>query len=137
MAALDGKSYTISKLEKGKRRRQPAPPFITSTLQQDASRAFGFSATRTMRAAQTLYEGMDIAGHGTVGLITYMRTDSLRIAAEASTAAKQFIAGRWGDNYVCNTQRKWKSRSATAAQDAHEAIRPSMPEPCIWLPRVF
>ena len=128
VAVLDGKSYTISKLEKGKRRRQPAPPFITSTLQQDASRAFGFSATRTMRAAQTLYEGMDIAGHGTVGLITYMRTDSLRIAAEASAAAKQFIAGRWGDNYVCNTQRKWKSRSATAAQDAHEAIRPSMPE---------
>ena len=128
VAALDGKSYTISKLEKGKRRRQPAPPFITSTLQQDASRAFGFPATRTMRAAQTLYEGMDIAGHGTVGLITYMRTDSLRIAAEASAAAKQFIAGRWGDNYVCNTQRKWKSRSATAAQDAHEAIRPSMPE---------
>ena len=128
VAALDGKSYTISKLEKGKRRRQPAPPFITSTLQQDASRAFGFSATRTMRAAQTLYEGMDIAGHGTVGLITYMRTDSLRIAAEASAAAKQFIAGRWGDNYVCSTQRKWKSRSATAAQDAHEAIRPSMPE---------
>ena len=128
VAALDGKSYTISKLEKGKRRRQPAPPFITSTLQQDASRAFGFSATRTMRAAQTLYEGMDIADHGTVGLITYMRTDSLRIAAEASAAAKQFIAGRWGDNYVCNTQRKWKSRSATAAQDAHEAIRPSMPE---------
>ena len=128
VAALDGKSYTISKLEKGKRRRQPAPPFITSTLQQDASRAFGFSAPRTMRAAQTLCEGMDIAGHGTVGLITYMRTDSLRIAAEASAAAKQFIAGRWGDNYVCNTQRKWKSRSATAAQDAHEAIRPSMPE---------
>ena len=128
VAALDGKSYTISKLEKGKRRRQPAPPFITSTLQQDASRAFGFSATRTMRAAQTLYEGMDVAGHGTVGLITYMRTDSLRIAAEASAAAKQFIAGRWGGNYVCNTQRKWKSRSATAAQDAHEAIRPSMPE---------
>ena len=128
LAALDGKSYTISKLEKGKRRRQPAPPFITSTLQQDASRAFGFSATRTMRAAQTLYEGMDIAGHGTVGLITYMRTDSLRIAAEASAAAKQFIAGRWGENYVCKTQRKWKSRSATAAQDAHEAIRPSMPE---------
>ena len=128
VAALDGKSYTISKLEKGKRRRQPAPPFITSTLQQDASRAFGCSATRTMRAAQTLYEGVDIAGHGTVGLITYMRTDSLRIAAEASAAAKKFIAGRWGENYVCNTQRKWKSRSATAAQDAHEAIRPSMPE---------
>ena len=128
LAALDGKDYTITKIEKGKRRRQPSPPFITSTLQQDASRVFGFSATRTMRAAQTLYEGVDIAGHGTVGLITYMRTDSLRIAAEAQAAAKTFIAERWGDNYVCKTARKWKSRSATAAQDAHEAIRPSMPE---------
>ena len=128
LAALDGKDYTITKIEKGKRRRQPAPPFITSTLQQDASRAFGFSATRTMRAAQTLYEGVDIAGHGTVGLITYMRTDSLRIAAEAQAAAKAFIADRWGEGYVCKTPRKWKSRSATAAQDAHEAIRPSMPE---------
>ena len=128
LAALDGKDYTITKIEKGKRRRQPAPPFITSTLQQDASRAFGFSATRTMRAAQTLYEGVDIAGHGTVGLITYMRTDSLRIAAEAQAAAKTFIADRWGENYICKTPRKWKSRSATAAQDAHEAIRPSMPE---------
>ena len=128
LAALDGRDYTITRIEKGKRRRQPSPPFITSTLQQDASRAFGFSATRTMRAAQTLYEGVDIAGHGTVGLITYMRTDSLRIAAEAQAAAKTFIAERWGDNYVCKTARKWKSRSATAAQDAHEAIRPSMPE---------
>ena len=128
LAALDGRDYTITKIEKGKRRRQPSPPFITSTLQQDASRAFGFSATRTMRAAQTLYEGVDIAGHGTVGLITYMRTDSLRIAAEAQAAAKTFIAERWGDDYVCKTARKWKSRSATAAQDAHEAIRPSMPE---------
>lgn len=128
LAALDGRDYTITKIEKGKRRRQPSPPFITSTLQQDASRAFGFSATRTMRAAQTLYEGVDIAGHGTVGLITYMRTDSLRIAAEAQAAAKTFIAERWGDSYVCKTARKWKSRSATAAQDAHEAIRPSMPE---------
>ena len=128
LAALDGRDYTITKIEKSKRRRQPSPPFITSTLQQDASRAFGFSATRTMRAAQTLYEGVDIAGHGTVGLITYMRTDSLRIAAEAQAAAKTFIAERWGDNYVCKTARKWKSRSATAAQDAHEAIRPSMPE---------
>ena len=128
LAALEGRDYTITKIEKGKRRRQPSPPFITSTLQQDASRAFGFSATRTMRAAQTLYEGVDITGHGTVGLITYMRTDSLRIAAEAQAAAKTFIADRWGENYVCKTARKWKSRSATAAQDAHEAIRPSMPE---------
>ena len=117
-----------SKTNETEKKRTPAPPFITSTLQQDASRAFGFSATRTMRAAQTLYEGVDIAGHGTVGLITYMRTDSLRIAAEAQAAAKTFIADRWGENYVCKTARKWKSRSATAAQDAHEAIRPSMPE---------
>lgn len=128
LASLDGKSYSVAKVDKGKRRRAPAPPFITSTLQQDASRAFGFSATRTMRAAQTLYEGMDIQGHGTVGLITYMRTDSLRISDEAVAAAKSYIGGRWGEQYVCPTQRHWKSRSATAAQDAHEAIRPSMPE---------
>ena len=130
VAALDGKEYVISKLEKGKRRRQPAPPFITSTLQQDASRAYGFSATRTMRAAQTLYEGVDIAGHGTVGLITYMRTDSLRIADEAAAAAKQFIAGRWGDNYVCKTQRKWKS---APPRWPRTPTKPSVP-PCRTLP---
>ena len=128
LAALEGKDYVVSKLEKGKRHRVPAPPFITSTLQQEASRRFGFSATRTMRAAQTLYEGVDIAGHGTVGLITYMRTDSLRIADEAAAAAKSYIGGRWGEDYVCKTKRSWKSRSAANAQDAHEAIRPSMPE---------
>ncbi|MGN0983500.1 MAG: type I DNA topoisomerase, partial [Gemmiger sp.] len=128
LAALEGRQYTVTKLETGKRHRVPAPPFITSTLQQDASRSFGFSATRTMRAAQTLYEGVDIAGHGTVGLITYMRTDSLRIAAEAAAAAREYIGQRWGEAYVCKTKRTWKSRSATNAQDAHEAIRPSMPE---------
>ena len=125
---LEGAEYVVAELKKGKRAKQPTPAFITSTLQQEASRRLGFTATRTMRAAQTLYEGVDIAGHGTMGLITYMRTDSLRIAAEAQAAAKTFIAERWGDNYVCKTARKWKSRSATAAQDAHEAIRPSMPE---------
>ena len=128
LASLEGKPYAVTKVDKGKRRRAPAPPFITSTLQQDASRAFGFSATRTMRAAQTLYEGVDIQDHGTVGLITYMRTDSLRVSDEAVAAAKQFIGGRWGEAYVNKTPRRWKSRSATAAQDAHEAIRPSMPE---------
>ncbi len=128
LAALEGKSYTVAKVETGKRRRQPPPPFITSTLQQDASRAFGFSATRTMRAAQTLYEGVDIAGHGALGLITYMRTDSLRIAAEAAAAAKAYIGSRWGEKYVGPAKRIWKSRSAANAQDAHEAIRPSMPE---------
>lgn len=128
LADLDGADYTVTKLETGKRRRQPQPPFITSTLQQDASRALGFSAIRTMRAAQILYEGVDIAGHGAVGLITYMRTDSLRIADEAANAAKGYIGSRWGEKYVCKKKRAWKSRSATAAQDAHEAIRPSMPE---------
>lgn len=124
---LRGAQYTVSKVETGKRRRVPAPPFITSTLQQEASRRFGFSATRTMRAAQTLYEGVDIAGYGTLGLITYMRTDSLRVSAEAVDAAKGYIGSRWGERYVCKGQRRWKSRSATAAQDAHEAIRPSVP----------
>src|SRR5699024_10103749 len=128
LASLKGKPYAVAKVDKGKRRRTPAPPLITSTLQQDASRALGFSATRTMRAAQTLYEGVDIQGLGTVGLITYMRTDSLRVSDEAVAAAKKFIGGRWGESYVNKTARKWKSRSATAAQDAHEAIRPSMPE---------
>ncbi|MDD4849595.1 MAG: type I DNA topoisomerase [Gemmiger sp.] len=125
--ALAGKSYQVATVDKGKRHRAPAPPFITSTLQQEASRRYGFSATRTMRAAQTLYEGVDIADHGTLGLITYMRTDSLRISDEAVAAAKEFISSRWGENYICGKKRVWKSRSATAAQDAHEAIRPSVP----------
>ena len=125
---LEGASYVVSELKRGKRAKQPTPAFITSTLQQEASRRLGFTATRTMRAAQTLYEGVDIAGHGMMGLITYMRTDSLRIADEAAAAAKTFIGKTWGENYVCNKKRVWKSRSATAAQDAHEAIRPSMPE---------
>ena len=128
VAALEGKPYTVTKVDKGQRRRQPQPPFITSTLQQDASRALGFSATRTMRAAQRLYEGMEVAGYGQIGLITYMRTDSLRIADEAAAAARTFISNNWGEPYVCAKKRVWKSRSATAAQDAHEAIRPSMPE---------
>ena len=128
VAALEGKPYTVTRVDKGQRRLQPQPPFITSTLQQDASRALGFSATRTMRAAQRLYEGMEVAGYGQIGLITYMRTDSLRIADEAAAAARTFISNNWGEPYVCAKKRVWKSRSATAAQDAHEAIRPSMPE---------
>ena len=94
---------------------------------QEASRRLGFTATRTMRAAQTLYEGVDIAGHGTMGLITYMRTDSLRISDEAVNAAKEYIAGAYGEPYICPYKRTWKTKSATAAQDAHEAIRPSVP----------
>src|SRR5699024_3303416 len=127
LAALESKTYTVAQVDKGRRRRVPPPPFITSTLQQEASRRYGFSATRTMRAAQTLYEGVEIAGHGAIGLITYMRTDSLRVSDEAVAAAKEYIGGRWGERYICKAKRKYKSRSATAAQDAHEAIRPSVP----------
>ena len=124
---LEGAEYVVAELKKGKRAKQPTPAFITSTLQQEASRRLGFTATRTMRAAQTLYEGVDIAGHGTMGLITYMRTDSLRISDEAVAAAKEYIAGAYGENYICPYKRVWKTKSATAAQDAHEAIRPSVP----------
>ena len=124
---LEGAAYTVGELKRGKRAKQPTPAFITSTLQQEASRRLGFTATRTMRAAQTLYEGVDIAGLGTVGLITYMRTDSLRISDEAVAAAKDYIAGAYGEQYICPYKRTWKTKSATAAQDAHEAIRPSMP----------
>ena len=127
LAALDGKEYQVTKINRGSRKKSPAPPFITSTLQQEASRRLGFTATRTMRAAQTLYEGVDIAGIGTTGLITYMRTDSLRLSDEAVAGAKAFIAERWGEKYVNRTKRTYKSKSATAAQDAHEAIRPSNP----------
>ncbi len=126
---LEGASYVVSELKRGKRAKQPTPAFITSTLQQEASRRLGFTATRTMRAAQTLYEGVDIAGHGMMGLITYMRTDSLRISDEAVAAAKEYIAGAYGEAYICPYKRTWKTKSATAAQDAHEAIRPSVPLP--------
>ena len=125
--ALKGQDYQVTELKKGKRKKTPAAPFITSTLQQEASRRLNFTATRTMRAAQTLYEGVDIAGHGTMGLITYMRTDSLRISDEAVAAAREYIAGAYGESYICPYKRTWKTKSATAAQDAHEAIRPSVP----------
>ena len=126
-AALAGREYQVTRLTRGSRKKVPAPPFITSTLQQEASRRLGFTATRTMRAAQTLYEGVDIAGRGTLGLITYMRTDSLRVSDEAVAGAKEYISGQYGERYVCGYKRTYKSRNATAAQDAHEAIRPSVP----------
>ena len=100
---------------------------VGQLVAQEASRRLGFTATRTMRAAQTLYEGVDIAGQGTMGLITYMRTDSLRIADEAQAAAKEFITETYGPEYVCPQKRTYKSKSATAAQDAHEAVRPTNP----------
>lgn len=121
--ALDGAVYTVTELKKGTRRKQPAPPFTTSTLQQEASRKLGFTGQRTMRIAQQLYEGVDIPGIGTTGLITYMRTDSLRISEEARAAANAYIAGHYGKNYLPEKPRYFKTKSG--AQDAHEAIRPT------------
>ena len=121
--ALESKEYIVSDIKKGIRNRQPSPPFITSTLQQEASRKLGFTGQRTMRIAQQLYEGVDIPGIGTVGLITYMRTDSLRISEEARAAANSFIANTYGSNYLPKSPRYFKTKNG--AQDAHEAIRPT------------
>ena len=115
--------FEIEKITKAERKRAPAPPFTTSSLQQEASRRLGFTASRTMRAAQTLYEGVEVAGFGTLGLITYMRTDSLRISDEAYFAAKGYIGEKYGEKYVPPYRRNYKSKNN--AQDAHEAIRPT------------
>lgn len=115
--------FVVSGVRKGERQRQPAPPFTTSTLQQEASRKLGMNPRRTMSIAQQLYEGVDIEGEGTVGLITYMRTDSLRLSQEATDTARSFIAGRYGDSYVPAKTRVYKTKGS--AQDAHEAIRPT------------
>ncbi|MEG2054059.1 MAG: type I DNA topoisomerase, partial [Oscillospiraceae bacterium] len=124
---LEGAKYTVTKITKGKRKRTPLPPFITSTMQQEASSRLGFTAMRTMRAAQTLYEGVDIKGMGTTGLITYMRTDSLRLSDEAVNGAREYIEKKYGNQYIYTEKRVYKSKSATAAQDGHEAVRPSIP----------
>lgn len=124
VSALEGAEYKVSELKRGIRKKQPAPPFITSTLQQEASRKLGFTGQRTMRIAQQLYEGVDIPGVGTTGLITYMRTDSLRISEEARAAANKYIAGRFGEKYLPEKPRYFKTKSG--AQDAHEAIRPTL-----------
>ena len=123
VSALTGAEYVVSALKKGTRKKQPAPPFITSTLQQEASRKLGFTGQRTMRIAQQLYEGVDVPGAGTTGLITYMRTDSLRISEEARAAAYKYITGRYGREYLPEKPRYFKTKSG--AQDAHEAIRPT------------
>ena len=120
---INGATFSVTSLKKGTRKRSPAPPFITSTLQQDASRKLGFRPERTMSIAQTLYEGVNIQGVGSVGLITYMRTDSLRISEEAREAARQFISANYGDNYNPDKPRYFKTKNK--AQDGHEAIRPS------------
>lgn len=123
VSKLENAVYTVTDIKKGTRNRQPAPPFITSTLQQEASRKLGFTGQRTMRIAQQLYEGIDIAGVGATGLITYMRTDSLRISEEARAAANKFIDEKYGKKYLPAKPRYFKSKSG--AQDAHEAIRPT------------
>lgn len=123
LAELQDAEYRISSLKKGTRRRSPAPPFITSTLQQEASRRLGFQSKRTMKVAQELYEGIEIEGMGAVGLITYMRTDSLRLSDEALAEAAAYIKETYGDRYVPDEPRKFKVKKG--AQDGHEAIRPT------------
>ncbi|MDR0917832.1 MAG: type I DNA topoisomerase [Oscillospiraceae bacterium] len=126
LKSLENAEYKAVNVKRGQTKKNPAPPFITSTLQQEASRRMGFQAARTMRTAQQLYEGVDVKGIGTIGLITYMRTDSLRISAEAQSAALNYIKNNFGDNYLPEKPRFYKSKNN--AQDAHEAIRPSTPD---------
>ena len=126
LASLENEEFKVTKVKKRVTKRQPAPPYITSTLQQEASRRMGFQARRTMKAAQELYEGIEIEELGLVGLITYMRTDSLRVSDEAKQAAAEYIKNKYGEEYLPPSPREYKSKKN--AQDAHEAIRPSMPE---------
>lgn len=126
LSRLENAEYSVKSVRKRVTKKQPAPPFITSTLQQEASKKLGFSAKRTMKAAQELYEGVDVQGVGAVGLITYMRTDSLRISDEAKAAAADYIRTVYGEKYLPDAPRNYKSKNN--AQDAHEAIRPSTSE---------
>jgi len=123
MEAVRGSSFVVTSVKRQDKTRNPAPPFTTSTLQQEASRKLGMAPRRTMSVAQQLYEGVDITGEGTVGLITYMRTDSLRLSEEALADARRLILSRYGNSYAPPTPRRYKAKSG--AQDAHEAIRPS------------
>ena len=123
IADVQGKEFTVTNVKKGEKKRSPAPPFTTSTLQQEASRKLNMSPKRAMAIAQQLYEGVDVAGEGTTGLITYMRTDSLRIAPEALAEAASFIKARYGDAYYYGKPHVFKTKGD--AQDAHEAIRPT------------
>ena len=121
--ATQNAPFTVGSVKRGEKQRSPAPPFITSTLQQEASRRLGMTPRRTMSIAQQLYEGVEIAGQGSVGLITYMRTDSLRLSDEAISAARGFIGERYGSAYLPAQPRRYKTKAG--AQDAHEAIRPT------------
>ena len=120
---VTGKEFTVTNVKKAEKKRSSAPPFTTSTLQQEASRKLGFTPKKTMMVAQQLYEGVDVAGEGTMGLITYMRTDSLRLSDEAMAAAADFIINRYGKSYYYGKFHVFKTK--TGAQDAHEAIRPT------------
>ena len=120
---IDGKEFTVTNVKRAEKKRSAAPPFTTSTLQQEASRKLNMTPKRTMAIAQQLYEGVDVAGEGTLGLITYMRTDSLRLSDEAMAAAASFIRSRYGEPYYYGKFHVFKTKSG--AQDAHEAIRPT------------
>ena len=123
LARIKGKKFAVEKIKESERKRQPSPPFITSTLQQEASRKLGFRVQKTMRIAQQLYEGVSLDKKDTVGLITYMRTDSLRISPVAQAEAKEYIIGKYGQKYYPDKTRFYKQKKSS--QDAHEAIRPS------------
>lgn len=120
---LEGRKFVVSEIKDGERIKKPPVPFTTSTLQQEASKALNFSTQKTMRLAQQLYEGVDVKGHGTIGLITYLRTDSIRVAEEADMAARKFIEEQYGKQYTAlsGTEKKTNGK----IQDAHEAIRPT------------
>ena len=120
---ITGREFTVTSVKKAEKKRSAAPPFTTSTLQQEASRKLNMTPKRTMAIAQQLYEGVDVAGEGTLGLITYMRTDSLRLSDEAMAAAADFIRSRYGSSYYYGKFHVFKTKSG--AQDAHEAIRPT------------
>ena len=126
IGSLDGAEYIVSSVKNGKKKKHPAPPFTTSTLQQEGARKLGFQAKRTMKTAQELYEGVDVKGIGTTGLITYMRTDSLRISDVARDAAREYIVGHFGSEYYPDKPNFYKSKNNS--QDAHEAIRPADPK---------
>ena len=120
---IKNKKFVVDKIKKSEKKKHPAAPFTTSTLQQEASRKIGFSTKKTMMVAQQLYEGLDVKNFGAVGLVTYIRTDSTRISNEAQQEAKSFIKDKYGDKYVPEETRLYKNKSAS--QDAHEAIRPT------------
>lgn len=120
---IKDKSFVVQKIKKGEKKKAPAPPFITSTMQQEAARNLGFTTKKTMIVAQQLYEGIDIKGVGAIGLVTYIRTDSTRISAEAQQDAINFIKEKYGPKYLPEEKRIFKNKSAS--QDAHECIRPS------------